>query len=195
MAGGFTPPGIAPRPGMSQAQQAPLAVKQAADAHGVPESILLGVWGMETGFGTNVKTSSAGAIGDFQFLPGTARGYNYPLTNSPSALQFSQQANAAAQYLSDLHRETGSWDEALRRYSGGGYGLNEVQSSAGAFKGPQSDLGGIVDNLPGVKQANEVANTAGDILGVLTNIQTWIRVGEAVAGLVLIYLGLKTLTG
>src|SRR5436309_10326061 len=95
-------------------------VDNAAKKYGVPLWILRGVWGMETDFGRNVTTSSANAVGDFQFIPSTAKSYNYPLTNTPTPTQFQAQADSAAHYLSDLKKQHGSWDAALRAYSGGG---------------------------------------------------------------------------
>lgn len=105
------------------------ALVAAASKYGVPIEILGGVFGVETTFGQNSTTSSAGAVGDFQFLPSTARSYGYPLTNNPTSAQFGQQADAAANYLSTLKRQTGTWDAALQHYSGGGYGLNQVNAA------------------------------------------------------------------
>lgn len=102
----------------------------AASQYGVPDYILTGVFGMETGFGADMRTSSGGAVGAMQFLPSTARAYNYPLTNTPDQSQLQQQFNAAAHYLSDLFHKTGSWDAALRDYSGGGYGLAQVTAKS-----------------------------------------------------------------
>lgn len=125
-------------------------VTQAANKWGVPYGILAGVYGMETQFGYNVNTSSAGAIGPFQFEPGTAQEYNYPLTNNPTPQQFQQQADAAAHYLHDLYNRNGqNWDSAIRGY-GGGYGLAQVnakaqslQSGLGAYYGGVSPLAAI----------------------------------------------------
>ena len=112
---------------INQQQQ---AISSAASAYGVPESILWGVYGIETDFGRNISTSSAGAVGAFQFLPSTAKGFGYPLTNSPTYAQFWQQAQGAAKYLQQLKQQTGSWDTALQHYSGGGYGLSQVTAKA-----------------------------------------------------------------
>lgn len=105
-------------------------IEQAAQKYGVPVQILTGVMGMETSFGQNISTSSGGAVGGFQFIPSTAASYGYPLTNTPDATQQAQQADSAAHYLSDLFRQTGDWNRALEGYSGGGYGLAQVQAKA-----------------------------------------------------------------
>lgn len=110
------------------AQQQGQAIGQAATKYQVPFDVLVGVYGQETSFGQNISTSSANAQGAFQFIPSTAASYGYPLTNNPTAAQFQQQANAAAHYLSDLYHQTGSWDSAAQRYSGGGYGLSQLKS-------------------------------------------------------------------
>lgn len=171
-------------------------VKAAAKKYGIPEWVLIGVWGVESDFGQNSNTSSAGAKGDFQFIPGTAATYHYPLVNNPNDQQFSQQADSAAHYLSDLIHQTGSVDSALQHYSGGGYGESQVQAKAKSF-----DPHGLgVDNA--TSKAAGAASDAIDAVSAplkffdfLTNIQTWIRLGEGIAGLVLIFFGLRTLTG
>lgn len=150
---------------------------------------------METGFGSNIATSSAGAIGAFQFLPSTAKGYNYPLTNTPSARQFQQQTEAAARYLSDLHGQYGDWNTAIQHYSGGGYGLAEVKAKAAGSPDTPSAATRIKDAVTAPVNAITDAGTAlGKFYEFITNIQTWIRIGEGIAGMVLIYFGLKELT-
>lgn len=95
-----------------------MAITEAAKRYGVDPKVLFGIWGNETNFGKNVNTSSAGAQGDFQFIPETAKAYGYPLTNHPNAQQFAQQANAAAKYMADLIRQDhGNVSAALQQYS------------------------------------------------------------------------------
>jgi hypothetical protein len=151
--------------GESLGQQ--LAVKTGATAHPVPSALnqrytivqaaaskyhinpvmLWGVYGKETSHGANVTTSSAGAKGSFQFIESTAKAYNYPYTNATDTATFTQQADAAAHYLSALlpggKGEAGltrgkggnwgaAWDHAIRAYSGGGYGAAEVIKAGSA---------------------------------------------------------------
>ncbi|HEX6461109.1 MAG TPA: hypothetical protein VF032_19490 [Thermoleophilaceae bacterium] len=187
-----------------QGLNGPDAVSGAAQSFGVPLNILWGVFGMETNFGKDVKTSSAGAEGDFQFLPGTAREYGYPLTNSPTAAQFNQQARSAARYLSVLHRQAlgmglrgnAAWDNALRRYSGGGYGLQDVLDKA---KGAPTDKTGVpLAVQAGQSTGNTVAGWGEELAKVLATLLDpafWLRVAEAVGGIALLLMGLKSLTG
>jgi membrane-bound lytic murein transglycosylase B len=106
-------------------------IQQAAAKWSIPIEILTGVMGMETDYGRNITTSSAGAVGGFQFIRSTAASYGYPYTNSPNAQQQAQQADSAAHYLSDLiHQHGGDWNAALFSYSGGGYGLSQVNAKA-----------------------------------------------------------------
>jgi membrane-bound lytic murein transglycosylase B len=145
------------------------AVTNAAKQWGVPQTILWGVWGMESDFGQNVATSSAGATGDFQFIPSTAQQYGYPQTNTPSAGQFQQQASSAAQYLASLFKQHGNdWNAALQAYSGGGYGLSQVQSKAAQWTG-----GGLTP--PGGNTINTIANLPSTIYNAGTSVGSAIR--------------------
>lgn len=186
----------------AKTQQTPTFVSDAAKKWGVPEEILDGVFGIETDFGANSATSSAGAVGYFQFLPSTARMYGYPLTNSPNAKQAAQQADSAAHYLHDLYVASHvagapGWDKALREYSGGGYGLNDVQAKAGTG-GISGALKSAADAVPGVKTAADaVTSTSSAVTGLynlFTDVNTWVRLGEAVFGIALIFFGLRELT-
>jgi len=111
----------------SQQQQ---AISSASQAYHVPEGILWGVYGKETDFGRDVSTSTAGAVGAFQFIPSTAAQFGYPQTNTPAYPQFWQQAQDAAKLLQQLYQAHGSWDAALQGYSGGAYGLSDVIAKA-----------------------------------------------------------------
>jgi len=171
----------------------------------VPSGVLFGVYGMETSFGQNITTSSAGAVGPFQFIPSTAASYGYPLTNRPSDQQFLKQLDAAAHYLSDLYHKTGSWNAALQHYSGGGYGLAQVQKkantkelAAAGILGPVITWGG--DFLSGQTPAQGAASSGGqvsssvtDFLGQLTQASTWFRVLKVIGGVILLVLGLRQL--
>lgn len=172
----------------------------ASDTYHVPAPILFGVFGMETAFGNNVKTSSTGAMGTMQFEPATARAYNYPLTNTPTPAQAQQQFDAAAHYLSDLfHQHGGNWDAALKAYSGGGYGLAQVEAkskSATGVAGAAKYFGGIKPaiDIPTPKLPNPLSGIDA-IANLITSGQFWLRVGEVLAGAILIALGLNALTG
>lgn len=68
-------------------------IERAARRHRIRPDTLWGIWGAETNFGRNKNNSSAGAQGDFQFMPATARAYGIDPHN------FGQAANAAAKYI------------------------------------------------------------------------------------------------
>jgi hypothetical protein len=190
------------------------ALVSAAHQAGIPLSILLGVYGMETAFGKNISTSTSGAMGAFQFLPSTAQGRGYPLTNTPTVAQFQQQADAAATYLAQLFKQHGNdWNAAVTAYSGGGYNADKAQQTA-AQAGP-SNLG-LFDALisQGIKQGTgdtsvtggtplttgvqQAANTlagAGSLVDFFTSSANWLRLGEVIAGALLVILGLMALIG
>lgn len=173
------------------------AIHDASAKYDVPEWLLWGVYGIESDFGQNTNVSSAGAVGSFQFLPSTARGYGYPLVSQPNATQFAQQADGAAHYLHDLYAQYGDWDTALKHYSGGGYGLSEVKAKSNSGGAAAPSGGSLYDSTVGkvVNPIKDAGEAVGKFYALVTDVKTWIRVGEAIAGLVLVYLGLKTLTG
>lgn len=185
-------------------------VAGAAEKYGVPKSILFGVWGLETDFGRNVTNSSTGAVGDFQFEPGTASSYNYPLTNSPSPAQFQAQADAAAHYLSDLYKQGGSsWNFAVMAYNAGpagaraghGYTLSDVLGKAGQSPVPAGQASGQFFNQqnPAVQGANTVGSTIGGIAGgivstgqflsYLVDPKHWLRILMVIVGIIMLIIG------
>lgn len=88
-------------------------ISQKALANNVPPEILAGVYGAETSYGANVRTSSAGAQGPFQFMPATAMQYGINPHN------FEQAADAAAKYLSSSYKKTGNWEDVIASYNAG----------------------------------------------------------------------------
>jgi hypothetical protein len=191
------------------------ALVSAAHKAGIPVAVLLGVYGKETTFGANKSSSSAGAVGPFQFLPSTAAGRGYPLTNTPTAAQFQQQADAAATYLAQLFKAHGNnWNAAVSAYSGGGYNYTDaataaahgpldlldaiIQAGVGQHTGDTSVTGGTAATQGVQAAAPVVASTAGavsQIATLVTSSSFWLRIGEGIAAVLLIYLGLRALTG
>jgi hypothetical protein len=177
--------------------------KNAASKYHIPFSVLWGVYGVETSHGSNVTTSSTGAKGPFQFEPETARAYHAPYSDAIDVAGFQGQAEAAAHYLSDLYKQHGSWDAALHAYSGGGYGWTQV-AKQGAQR-PGNEPGPLGQAAGAVKSAAEAPIKAGEaavegvegiagLVKVLVDPNTWLRVAEGVGGMVLVFMGLKTLT-
>jgi len=118
-------PGIT-LPAKDPRSQAEKAIAKAAEKYKVNPTYLWGIYGTETAFGTDVKTSSAGAKGPFQFEPETAKEYGYPLGVNENGITnwtaFQQQANAAARFLA-AHGATpsggASSEAAVRAYNPG----------------------------------------------------------------------------
>lgn len=75
--------------------QASAAINKVAAEYGVSPQALIGIYGAESGYGSNENTSSAGAMGPFQFMPGTAAEYGI----SGQMMEFGPELIAAAQYL------------------------------------------------------------------------------------------------
>lgn len=166
------------------ASQQASAITNASVKYGVPIATLLGVYGIETGFGSNVATSSAGAIGPWQFTaPNKGTGVTYPMTNAPTLSQFSQQTDAAAAYLAQLYKHaTGNsasarWDEAIQGYSGGGYGLSQVNASAAKTPSALRQAIGVAIvsepsniNVPGVSGPGGAVGTLDNTANTLANL-------------------------
>ncbi len=189
-----------PATNLTPAQQL-AAINSAAGTYHIPIGILAGVYAIETSSGANITTSSAGAMGAFQFIPGTAASYGYPMTNTPNQAQFQQQANSAAHYLSDLyHQHGGSWEAALQGYSGGGYGLSRVQQAAGGSINyvntqnlHQTDpLSRVIPNV-GLPDPLAVAKILAKIVDALFSGAFWLKALELIGGAILVFMGIRWL--
>lgn len=182
-------------------------VQDAANKYHIPDILLWGIYGIETAHGANVKTSSTGAVGPFQFEPATARQYGYPLTNKPTPAQFQKQAEAAAHYLSDAmgglkaKRTNANLERAVKIYNSGkpnaGYSLKEVLAHSGSLG---KVFGAESENLGEQAKVEESGNAKNPLEGIeaffeaIGQVSTWTRIGKGVAGLVLIYMGLREFT-
>lgn len=103
-------------------------VKAAAQGAGIPFTILWGVYGAESAFGT-AYTNDPGAQ-TFGYFGLTSAGLWTP------GMSFQQDAQTAAQLLAKLYKENGdNWNSALLAYSGNSYGLAHVQQLAGSQAG------------------------------------------------------------
>ena len=101
------------------AAQAQSAIATVAAKYGLSPQTLMGVYGTETGYGSNQNTSSAGAVGPFQFLPSTGATYGL---NASNIKQFGPELIAAAEYLKGLgannNPQSAQTIAALNRYNG-----------------------------------------------------------------------------
>jgi hypothetical protein len=93
-------------------------VAQYAEKYNIPPKIFEGMIRQESGFrpdaiGPPTKYGTAKGLG--QLLDSTAKTYGVDDWKDPD-----QNLNAAAHYLSDLHKNFGSWDLALAGYNAGG---------------------------------------------------------------------------
>lgn len=158
----------------SEQLQRATAVQEAASKHNIPPAFLWGIFGIETSHGTDIKTSSTGAMGAFQFEPATAKQYGYPMTNTPSNAQFLAQAEAAAAYLASATGNPGKrgnhtkaeLDRAAKIYNSGspkaGYGYNEVMAHAGVTPGNAAGNMGEQFNTAAANEGERAeAETAG----------------------------------
>lgn len=144
-----------PIPGLTddQARLVPYALDAAAKT-GVPASLLLAVSGQESGFGTNLGPSSAGARGEMQFIPSTRQSMIQKYKVDPWAGP-GQAMKAGALYLKEL----GVLEDpqrALSSYSGG--------YAQGAYNNP------ILQSAQQFRQVDAVAKRrqkAGQLLGAL----------------------------
>ena len=148
----------------NQVTQAKAITDAAAKKYGLPNWVLWGVYGVETGFGSNVNTSSTGAKGSFQFEPATAAKYQYPYTNATDTTTFTAQADGAAHYLSDLYNQLGhSWTNALGGYYAGpgGYNSSAAQGYATKVQNAGGTSGINPPNIPVVGPVIQATGTVG----------------------------------
>ena len=80
--------------------------------YGLPEGALSAIEFVESG-GKDEAVSPKGAKGRFQFMPATAQAYGVDVSDPISS------AHGAAQYLSDLQKQYGSFKAAIAHYNGG----------------------------------------------------------------------------
>lgn len=175
-------------------------VSAAAHAFGLSPQTLWGVYGTESGFGSNTGPSSAGAVGPFQFLPSTAKS----LGINPN--DFHSAAFGAAKYLHKLGANSdpssAATVRALNSYNGNGGGTSmtsyaqSVITNGKTYSDGGGGLGGIIDSLPivgGVSSTVHAVSSVGDFLSLLTQPSTWFRVGKVAIGSVVVIIGAGTI--
>lgn len=96
------------------------AIKAAAEFVGVEPSVIDGLWRTESGRGANKGPSRAGAMGDFQIMPGTQARFEQRFGRKFDANDFHDSLFMAAAHLKDdVTREGGDVRSALRAYNNG----------------------------------------------------------------------------
>ena len=105
---------LSPAPGLRGVYRGPYLeiAKQAAQRHGVPESLFLRLVAQESGWRADA-VSHKGAIGLAQLMPQTAR----RLGVNPRDPR--QNLEGGARYLAQQYRSFGSWRLALAAYNAG----------------------------------------------------------------------------
>jgi hypothetical protein len=93
---------------------------------------------VETTFGTNMATSSTGALGWMQFEPSTFVTYGVAVTNpggQPDPFDPQDAIYSAANYL-HAAGAPGNWPAAIYTYNHAGWYVTEVQALAARYTGP-----------------------------------------------------------
>jgi hypothetical protein len=114
----------------------------AADRYGLGRSgdaYLAAINNVETTFGTNLSTSSAGAIGWMQFEPGTFAQWGVAVSHpggTPDAYDPQDAIYSAARYL-HASGAPQTWPTAIFAYNHSGAYVAQVQALAARYSGPE----------------------------------------------------------
>jgi len=122
---------------------------------GVPQQW---VWVAQVESALNPRAkSSAGAVGLFQLMPGTARRFGLQTAPVDDRMEPEKSAGAAAQYLKFLHQEFGCWSLALAAYNAGEGRVKEIMKrhKARTFE-EVGEFGACIPEGPGERDRREV---------------------------------------
>lgn len=175
------------------AQHERATIEKIFTENGLPGYIGWGLYGAESSYG---KAAHDGGFGFGLIEPS----YNGKV---PRAGQTYYNAEIAAETLKGLLRSNGGLRGAVEAYSGHEYGLAHLAELGGApssgsnFHESHPGAGPEALGEPGLPEVSigNPLNTIGDLISLLTSGETWIRLGEILAGAALILLGLVGLTG
>lgn len=184
------------------------AIQKAGERWKINPAYLWGIYGTETSFGRDLKTSKTGAKGPFQFEPATAKEYGYPtgVNEGGSGIKdwaaFEKQADAAAHYLY-AHGGTSNIKGAVEAYNPGEKSYySKVAKHASIFsKIFSANLANenVVTETESSKPSTTNPLKGIEALGNLANVMAeWLsdpmRVGKLIGGAVLVYMGIRSLT-
>jgi soluble lytic murein transglycosylase-like protein len=87
----------------------------AASRHGIPPDILKAVAWQESGWNPSARSFDGGHGKGVMQIDDRYHGF----AKTGAVFDPARNIEYGANYLSDLYRQTGSWDRALQRYNGG----------------------------------------------------------------------------
>lgn len=174
-------------------------IQEAAQGTKLPESVVAAQNYTESGYGTNLGPSSAGAEGPWQFEPSTYTGLGFSLG---TINDWSDSTSAYIKYMNQLlTEEGGNVRDALAAYNAGpanlsaGYGYADsilslagqsstitvapADTSTSSSLNPLSGISGLVSSVTEIAGVFKDLDTI--ILDVL-NPSFWLRIGAFLAG-------------
>lgn len=185
-------------------------IQQAAQGTKLPESVVAAQNYTESGYGSNLGPSSAGAEGPWQFLPSTYTGLGF---SQSTINDWSDSTSAYVKYMNQLLKEEGgNVRDALAAYNAGpanksaGYGYaDSILSLAGQSSqitvqtsdSAQTDTGSSLNPLSGitglVSSVTEIASVFKDLDTIVLDILNpsfWLRIGAFLAGVFFLITGI-----
>ena len=158
-------------------------IDSASSTYGVPSNLLYAVIGAESSFNPSATTSGSSSAGLGGFIDSTAQSMGVDQFDPTSSI------NGAAQYLSQLFKQTGSWSGAVNAY-----GTTVTQPGQSPTAG-QSDVASIAaaldGNGTGSSGGGSSASAVGSIFGGTQDLA--LRVGVGMIALLFIGVGLASL--
>lgn len=127
----------------------------ASTCPGLTWSVLAGIGRIETDFGADQRTSSAGAVGPMQFLPATFAAYDEPVppggATPPSPLDPTDAVYAAARLLcANGARNGADVPAAVFAYDHSDAYVREVLAAAATYAGAAGPAAGVPDRAAAV---------------------------------------------
>ena len=177
-------------------------IESAAKGTGLPESVVAAQNYAESGYGSNLGPSSAGAEGPWQFEPSTYTGLGF---STSTINQWGPSTQAYIKYMNELmHEENGNVRNALAAYNAGpgnlaaGYGyadsiLSEANQSKnlqiGTSNQPQTSPDQTTGLLSWPSDITGFFHDSKDLIDALlwiVNPASWLRIGSFAIGILLI---------